>query len=110
MLLFDQINTEEQLNEFVQKLNECELYQQYLLFLEVFKPKVMDLNPKGFPRNSRSQYQIWWFWANKYKIYVTVKINYDFPLEKPAAKTGFYENFHFHLFPIDYSGISQDAT
>ena len=52
MLLFDKINTEEQLNEFVQKLNECEPYQQYLLFLEVFKPKVMDLNPKGFPRNS----------------------------------------------------------
>lgn len=110
MLLFDQIDSQEQLKEFVQKLNERSHYEKYLLFLEVFKPKVLDLNPKGFPRNSRSQYQIWWFWTNKYKIYTTVKINYDFPLENPEAKTGFYEDFHFHLFPIDYSGISQDVT
>lgn len=110
MLLFDQIDSQEQLKEFVQKLNESFLYEKYLLFLEVFKPKVLDLNPKGFPMNSRNKYEIWWFWANKYKIYVTVKINYDFPLENPEAKTGFYEDFHFHLFPIDYSGISQDAT
>lgn len=109
-LLYEHINTKEQLIEFVDHLNTLPVREKHLLFTHIFNTRSIDIAPKDFPRTQKIFFQKWWFAVKQYAVYVTVKINKKLPLEKPELKSGLYEEIYFHLNPQDYSGISQTAS
>ena len=110
MLKYEYINNKEQLAEFVENLNKLTIHEKHLLFVEIFRPRILDLSPKEFPRNSKINFQKWWFAVKTFHVYATIKINKRLPIEKPEFNSGFYEEIYFHLNKNDYSGISQTIT
>lgn len=109
MLYDDYIDTEEKLREFVLQLNELTHWEKYHLFYYVFETKMISLRPKGYDNNRTSFYIKWVIPVGKFGMYVTTKINTNFPRKNPEARTGFHEAIYFHLNPED-KGISQIST
>lgn len=107
-MLYDFINTEEQLVEFVKKLNDLSHYEKYQLFNYVFPTKLLDLRPKGFKNTKYLMYNKWIIPIGKFQIYSTTRINSKNPIDNPELKTGLYEKIYFHL-NIDDQGISQNS-
>lgn len=107
-MLYEYINNESDLQEFVQRLNELSHFDKYQLINNVFKINVVTLNIPELPRKNKVSHQRWWFSiGDKYQCFVTFRINSKLPIERPTG-TGVYEKIHFHLNENDISGISQN--
>ena len=110
MLLYEHINTKEQLIEFVDHLNTLPVREKHLLFVEIFNPRVFDFMADKFPKRNKIYFEKWWFAVRTFPVYATIKINKKLPLERPDLKSGLYEEIYFHINPEDNSGISQNAS
>lgn len=107
---YEQIETKDQLREFVEHLNTLPVREKHLLFVEIFKPHIYDWMAEQFPKRRKIYFEKWWFAVKDFPVYATIKINKKLPLEKPELKSGLYEQIYFHIDPNDNSGISQHST
>lgn len=106
MLLYDFINTEEDLIEFVKKLNELSHFEKYQLFNYVFSTKLLQLRADGYKNTPEEFYEKWTIPIGNLSMFSTTKINKKNHSKNPDFKTGLYEKIYFHLQPDDL-GISQ---
>lgn len=109
-LNYEHINTYEELNLFVEKLNQLTHYERYLLFANIFDTDTVSVNDPEFNKVVGNTYlQMWVTTVGRFSLYLTTKINSHNFIDNPEMKTGAIEKIYFHL-SIDDPGISQLMT
>lgn len=108
-MLYDNINTELELNEFVNKLNEISHFERYQIFHYAFETKLLQLHSEYFTNTAERFFNLWGIKVGRFGIYSTTQMNVRNHIENPHLRTGVYEKIYFHLNPAD-TGISQIAT